>query len=69
MDLRNAEIGVEYIVREIVTGDEEMDAFLFTLALTVFLLQLISLRLPLEWLPVFFQCSFWPDCSVPLSPV
>lgn len=31
MDLRNAEIGVEYIVREIVTDDEEMDAFLFTL--------------------------------------
>ena len=31
MDLSNAEIGVEYIVREIVTDDEEMDAFLFTL--------------------------------------
>ena len=31
MDLRNAEIGVEYIVRVIVTDDEEMDAFLFTL--------------------------------------
>ena len=31
MDLRNAEIGVEYIVREIVTDYEEMDAFLFTL--------------------------------------
>ena len=31
MDLRNAEISVEYIVREIVTDDEEMDAFLFTL--------------------------------------
>ena len=31
MDLRNAEIGVEFIVREIVTDDEEMDAFLFTL--------------------------------------
>ena len=31
MDLRNAEIGVEYIVREIVTDDEEMDAFHFTL--------------------------------------
>ena len=31
MDLRNAEIGVEYIVREIVTDDEELDAFLFSL--------------------------------------
>ncbi|MBE6988393.1 MAG: ferrous iron transport protein A [Ruminococcaceae bacterium] len=31
MNLKDGEIGVEYIVREIVTDDEEMDAFLFTL--------------------------------------
>ncbi len=31
MNLRNAEIGKEYIIREIVTDDEEMDAFLFSL--------------------------------------
>ncbi len=31
MDLRDAKIGVEYIVKEIVTDDEELDAFLFSL--------------------------------------
>ena len=31
MDLRNAEIGKEYIVRAIETDDEELDAFLFSL--------------------------------------
>lgn len=31
MDLRDAQIGVEYIIKEIVTDDEEMDAFLFSL--------------------------------------
>lgn len=31
MNLTEAEIGEEYIVKEIVTDDEEMDAFLFTL--------------------------------------
>ena len=32
MNLRNAEIGKEYIIRDIVTDDEEMDAFFFSLA-------------------------------------
>ena len=31
MNLRNAEEGKEYIIREIVTDDEEMDSFLFSL--------------------------------------
>lgn len=31
MNLTEAEIGEEYIVKEIMTDDEEMDAFLFTL--------------------------------------
>jgi len=31
MDLREAKVGVEYIIKEIVTDDEEMDAFLFSL--------------------------------------
>ena len=31
MTLRDAEVGKEYIVKEIRTGDEELDAFLFTL--------------------------------------
>lgn len=31
MDLRDAQIGEEYIIKEIVTDDEEMDAFLFSL--------------------------------------
>ena len=31
MSLLNAEIGKEYIIREIVTDDEELDAFLFSL--------------------------------------
>ena len=31
MNLRNAEIRKEYIIRDIVTDDEEMDAFLFSL--------------------------------------
>jgi ferrous iron transport protein A len=31
MTLLDAEIGIEYIVKDIVTDDEEMDAFLFTL--------------------------------------
>lgn len=31
MNLLNAEIEKEYIIREIVTDDEEMDAFLFSL--------------------------------------
>ena len=31
MNLRNADIGKEYIIRDIVTDDEEMDAFLFSL--------------------------------------
>lgn len=31
MNLAEAEIGNEYIVKEILTDDEELDAFLFTL--------------------------------------
>ena len=31
MNLTNAQAGKEYIVKKIVTGDEEMDAFLFSL--------------------------------------
>lgn len=31
MDLTNAQAGVEYIIRNIVTDDEDMDAFLFSL--------------------------------------
>ena len=31
MNLTNAEEGKEYIIRQIVTDDEEMDAFLFSL--------------------------------------
>ena len=31
MNLRNAELGKEYIIKEIVTDDEELDAFLFSL--------------------------------------
>ncbi len=31
MNLHNAEEGKEYIIREIITDDEELDAFLFSL--------------------------------------
>lgn len=31
MNLTDAQIGEEYIIKEILTDDEEMDAFLFTL--------------------------------------
>lgn len=31
MNLMNAQIGKEYVIRSIVTNDEELDAFLFTL--------------------------------------
>ncbi len=31
MDLTKAEIGKEYIIRDIVTDDEELDSFLFSL--------------------------------------
>ena len=31
MNLRNAEIGKEYIIRSIVTDDEELNQFLFSL--------------------------------------
>ncbi len=31
MNLREAQAGVEYIIKDIVTDDEEMDAFLFSL--------------------------------------
>ena len=31
MNLINAELGREYIIKEIVTDDEELDAFLFSL--------------------------------------
>ena len=31
MDLTSAQIGKEYIVRQIVTDDEELDSFLFSL--------------------------------------
>ena len=31
MTLNEAEIGLEYIVKELRTGDEELDAFLFSL--------------------------------------
>ena len=31
MTLRDAEIGEEYIIKSIVTDDEELDAFLFSL--------------------------------------
>ncbi len=31
MNLKDAQIGEEYIIKEIVTEDEELDAFLFSL--------------------------------------
>ena len=31
MTLREAEVGVEYIIKQIQTDDEELDAFLFSL--------------------------------------
>ena len=31
MNLTSAQAGVEYLIKEIVTDDEEMDAFLFSL--------------------------------------
>ena len=31
MNLKDAQVGEEYIIKEILTDDEEMDAFLFTL--------------------------------------
>jgi len=31
MNLKTAEVGKEYIIRSIRTGDEELDAFLFSL--------------------------------------
>ena len=31
MNLKDAEIGKEYVIREILTDDEELDAFLFSL--------------------------------------
>ena len=31
MDLNNAQPGVEYIIKDIVTDDDELDAFLFSL--------------------------------------
>ncbi len=31
MNLKNAKVGIEYIICDIVTGDEELDAFLFSL--------------------------------------
>lgn len=31
MNLRDAQIGKEYIIKEIVTDDDELDAFLFSL--------------------------------------
>ena len=31
MNLRNAEEGKEYLIKEILTDDEELDAFLFSL--------------------------------------
>lgn len=31
MNLREAQVGEEYIIKEILTEDEEMDAFLFSL--------------------------------------
>ena len=31
VNLMDAEIGTEYVIREIMTEDEEMDAFLFSL--------------------------------------
>ncbi len=31
MNLRNAKEGIEYIIRDITTDDEELDAFLFSL--------------------------------------
>ncbi len=31
MNLKNAQIGKEYMIKEIVTDDDELDAFLFSL--------------------------------------
>ena len=31
MNLRQVEIGKEYVIRDVVTGDEELNAFLFSL--------------------------------------
>ncbi len=31
MNLKNAKEGIEYIIRDIVTNDDELDAFLFSL--------------------------------------
>lgn len=31
MDLKSAEVGKEYIIKNIITNDEELDSFLFSL--------------------------------------
>ncbi len=31
MNLKNAKEGIEYIIRDVVTNDDELDAFLFSL--------------------------------------
>ena len=31
MNLKNAQVGIEYIIKDIVTYDDELDAFLFSL--------------------------------------
>ena len=31
MNLKNAQVGIEYVIKDIVTYDDELDAFLFSL--------------------------------------
>ncbi len=31
MNLKNAQVGIEYIIKDITTNDDELDAFLFSL--------------------------------------
>ena len=31
MNLKNVQVGIEYIIKEITTNDDELDAFLFSL--------------------------------------
>ena len=31
MNLKNAQVGIEYVIKDIVTRDDELDAFLFSL--------------------------------------
>ena len=72
MNLKNVQVGIEYIIKEITTNDDELDAFLFSLGCYVgepitVISQTTSNRVVKSRRCRAYTCRAYPICWLPRS--